>query len=140
MSSLKVVLQNQNTHTFLWITVLSCLCLFSGNFSTPPIKFCRLHPSEPLKLFCFTCNQFTCRDCQLTAHKNHRYRLSPLTGVLRPPSGRSHPSALPHPPVRYQFVSEVLEDLKKQLELLVQPIKALSDTLRRSLLDMEIRY
>lgn len=44
-----------------------------GNLSILPIKFCRVHPSEALKLFCFTCSQLTCRDCQLMAHKNHRY-------------------------------------------------------------------
>lgn len=52
---------------------------FSGNdsFSTAPTKFCRVHPSEALKLFCFTCSQFTCRDCQLMDHKSHRCAQAP---------------------------------------------------------------
>ncbi|XP_051255280.1 E3 ubiquitin-protein ligase TRIM33 isoform X1 [Dicentrarchus labrax] len=83
----------------------------AGGVSTPPIKFCRLHPSEPLKLFCFTCSQLTCRDCQLMAHMNHRY----------------------------QFVSEALDNLKKHVEDLVQPIRAHRDTIRQSILDMETR-
>ncbi|XP_070767827.1 E3 ubiquitin-protein ligase TRIM33 [Enoplosus armatus] len=83
----------------------------AGGVPTPPTKFCRLHPSEPLKLFCFTCNQLTCRDCQLTAHMNHRY----------------------------QFVSEAVGSLKKQLEVWVQPIRAHRGTARQSLLDMETR-
>ncbi|XP_075934494.1 uncharacterized protein trim33l isoform X1 [Anarhichas minor] len=83
----------------------------AGDVSTPPIKFCRLHPSEPLKLFCFTCNQLTCRDCQLAAHMNHRY----------------------------QFVKEALNNVKQQLEEVVQPITAQRDTVRRSLMDMKIR-
>ncbi|XP_044062713.1 mucin-5AC isoform X2 [Siniperca chuatsi] len=83
----------------------------AGAVSTPPTKFCRLHPSETLKLFCFTCNQLTCRDCQLMTHMNHRY----------------------------QFVSEALDSLKKQLEVLVQPIGAHGGTARQTLLDMETR-
>ncbi|XP_068586095.1 E3 ubiquitin-protein ligase TRIM33 isoform X2 [Cebidichthys violaceus] len=83
----------------------------AGDVSTPPIKFCRLHPSEPLKLFCFTCNQFTCRDCQLASHMNHSY----------------------------QFVKEALNNVKQQLEEVVQPITAQRDTVRRSLMDMKIR-
>ncbi|XP_074510464.1 uncharacterized protein trim33l isoform X2 [Sebastes fasciatus] len=83
----------------------------AGGVSTPPTKFCRLHPSEPLKLYCFTCNQLTCRDCQLTAHMNHRY----------------------------QFVREALHTLKKQLEVRVQPIRAQGDRVSRILLDMETR-
>ncbi|XP_070823525.1 transcription intermediary factor 1-beta isoform X2 [Chaetodon trifascialis] len=78
---------------------------------SPPIKFCSLHPSEQLKLYCVTCSRLTCRDCQLMAHINHRYH----------------------------FVSEVLDSVKKQLQVLVQPLRAHSDTVRQSLLDMETR-
>ncbi|KAM9353584.1 uncharacterized protein trim33l [Symphorus nematophorus] len=83
----------------------------AGGVSTPPIKFCRLHPSEPLKLFCFTCKQLTCRDCQLMIHMNHRY----------------------------QFVDEAVETLKKQLELWAQPVRIQRDRVRQSLQDMEAR-
>nr|XP_046256117.1 E3 ubiquitin-protein ligase TRIM33 isoform X2 [Scatophagus argus] len=83
----------------------------AGSVSTPPTQFCRLHPSESLKLFCLTCNQRTCRDCQLMAHMNHRY----------------------------QFVSEVLDGLKKQLEDWLQPVRGQRDRVRQSLLDMETR-
>jgi hypothetical protein len=34
---------------------------------------CPIHPMEPLKLFCDTCDRLTCRDCQLTSHKDHKY-------------------------------------------------------------------
>ncbi|XP_068426929.1 E3 ubiquitin-protein ligase TRIM33 isoform X2 [Clinocottus analis] len=83
----------------------------AGDVSTPPVKFCRLHPSEPLKLYCFTCNKLTCRDCQLAAHMNHRY----------------------------QFVKEALAAVKKQLQQGVQPITVQRDTMRRNLLDMKTR-
>ncbi|XP_056236749.1 E3 ubiquitin-protein ligase TRIM33 isoform X3 [Seriola aureovittata] len=83
----------------------------TGEISAPPTKFCRHHPSEPLKLYCFTCYQYTCRDCQLMAHMNHRY----------------------------QFVTEALVNMKKQLEAWVQPIRAQRETVRRSLQDMETR-
>ncbi|CAI5661597.1 unnamed protein product [Oreochromis niloticus] len=82
-----------------------------GNILSSPTKFCRLHPSEPLKLICFTCKQLTCRDCQLTTHMNHRYR----------------------------FVSEAVVSLKKQLDVYVHSMKRQEDTVRRSLQDMETR-
>jgi len=37
------------------------------------VEFCKEHPSEPLQLFCETCDMLTCRDCQLQHHKEHRY-------------------------------------------------------------------
>ncbi|XP_047196875.1 uncharacterized protein trim33l isoform X2 [Hippoglossus stenolepis] len=82
-----------------------------GNVSTLPTKFCRLHPSEPLKLFCRTCFQYTCRDCQLIGHMNHRYL----------------------------FVSDALNHTKKQLVTWTQPIRAQRDTASRSLKDMQTR-
>jgi len=36
--------------------------------------FCKVHPSEKLKLFCANCDKLTCRDCQLVEHKDHRYQ------------------------------------------------------------------
>uniref|UniRef100_A0A8D3B8P8 Transcription intermediary factor 1-beta-like n=1 Tax=Scophthalmus maximus TaxID=52904 RepID=A0A8D3B8P8_SCOMX len=82
-----------------------------GKVSAHPTKFCRLHPCEPLKLYCFTCSQFTCRDCQLMAHMDHRYL----------------------------FVTKALDGVKKGIEALLQPITSQRDTLRRSLQDLQTR-
>ncbi|PRD30457.1 UNVERIFIED_CONTAM: Trim33 [Trichonephila clavipes] len=35
---------------------------------------CSQHSSEQLKLYCETCDQLTCRDCQLNIHKEHKYQ------------------------------------------------------------------
>uniref|UniRef100_A0A8C7EHN9 Transcription intermediary factor 1-beta-like n=1 Tax=Nothoprocta perdicaria TaxID=30464 RepID=A0A8C7EHN9_NOTPE len=35
---------------------------------------CAVHKHEPLVLFCDTCDTLTCRDCQLSAHKDHQYQ------------------------------------------------------------------
>ncbi|XP_061577103.1 transcription intermediary factor 1-alpha-like [Cololabis saira] len=35
---------------------------------------CNIHRQEPLKLFCETCDLLTCRDCQLSEHKDHNYQ------------------------------------------------------------------
>uniref|UniRef100_A0A1A8GYQ0 Tripartite motif-containing 33-like n=1 Tax=Nothobranchius korthausae TaxID=1143690 RepID=A0A1A8GYQ0_9TELE len=77
----------------------------------PPIKFCKLHPREPLRLFCFTCNHLTCRDCQLLAHKNHRF----------------------------SFANEAVDGLRKKLDACMQPIRAQMEASRKSLQDMEMR-
>ncbi|CAB1412658.1 unnamed protein product [Pleuronectes platessa] len=42
--------------------------------STQRPMFCDIHKQEPLKLFCDTCDQLTCRDCQLVKHKDHNYQ------------------------------------------------------------------
>ncbi|XP_037532480.1 E3 ubiquitin-protein ligase TRIM33 [Nematolebias whitei] len=82
---------------------------YSGFVS--PTKFCKLHSSEPLKLFCLTCVQLTCRDCQLVSHKNHSFG----------------------------FVSEVSENLKKQLDSYRQLLGQKMEESTRSLRDMETR-
>lgn len=35
--------------------------------------YCIIHPHEQLSLFCQTCDRLTCRDCQLTDHRDHKY-------------------------------------------------------------------
>ncbi|KAM9309177.1 E3 ubiquitin-protein ligase TRIM33 [Pholidichthys leucotaenia] len=79
--------------------------------STLPTKFCRLHPSEPLQLLCFTCKEFTCRDCQLTSHMNHSY----------------------------QFVKEAMTVLRKKVDYYSASVETQRDVIRRSLKNMEIR-
>ena len=32
---------------------------------------CEIHPCESLELFCETCGVLTCRDCQLSLHRDH---------------------------------------------------------------------
>ena len=39
----------------------------------PTELFCPAHPTEPLQLFCDSCDVLTCRDCQLQKHRDHHY-------------------------------------------------------------------
>ena len=41
----------------------------------PPIKKCHTH-EEPLMVYCFDCNSLICRDCTVTAHRDHKYEFS----------------------------------------------------------------
>ncbi|KAG8303488.1 hypothetical protein J6590_007142 [Homalodisca vitripennis] len=36
--------------------------------------FCSVHRQEKLSLFCETCDRLTCRDCQLSDHRDHKYK------------------------------------------------------------------
>ncbi|XP_038608625.1 transcription intermediary factor 1-beta [Tachyglossus aculeatus] len=36
--------------------------------------YCSVHKHEPLVLFCDSCDTLTCRDCQLSDHKDHQYQ------------------------------------------------------------------
>ncbi|NXK01238.1 TIF1B factor, partial [Corythaixoides concolor] len=38
------------------------------------VVYCSVHEREPLALFCDTCDTLTCRDCQLSGHRDHQYQ------------------------------------------------------------------
>lgn len=40
----------------------------------PKSLFCSVHRQERLSLFCETCDRLTCRDCQLSEHREHKYK------------------------------------------------------------------
>lgn len=40
----------------------------------PNCLFCSIHSHEQLSLFCQTCDRLTCRDCQLSDHRDHKYK------------------------------------------------------------------
>lgn len=37
---------------------------------------CPVHHNEQLTLFCENCDILTCRDCQLTDHRDHKYKFT----------------------------------------------------------------
>ncbi|XP_066591209.1 E3 ubiquitin-protein ligase TRIM33 isoform X3 [Prorops nasuta] len=44
------------------------------NKKTGGYLFCTIHTHEQLSLFCQSCDRLTCRDCQLSEHRNHKYK------------------------------------------------------------------
>ncbi|XP_049937524.1 E3 ubiquitin-protein ligase TRIM33-like isoform X2 [Schistocerca serialis cubense] len=42
--------------------------------NAPRSLYCAVHRQERLSLFCETCDKLTCRDCQLTDHRDHKYK------------------------------------------------------------------
>lgn len=38
--------------------------------------YCPIHPHEYLAVFCQTCDTLTCRDCQLTVHREHKHKFN----------------------------------------------------------------
>jgi DNA-binding beta-propeller fold protein YncE len=40
-------------------------------------KLCTKHPTEPIKIYCETCDELICRDCTVKAHRDHNYDLIP---------------------------------------------------------------
>ncbi|MBN3295482.1 TIF1B factor, partial [Amia calva] len=73
-----------------------------------PTLFCPSHRQEPLKLFCVSCDQLTCRDCQLTDHRQHKY----------------------------QYVSEAVASRRQKLQVLLEALRqqgaAVTDRLREN--------
>lgn len=47
-----------------------------ANILSPTNLFCYVHPHEKLSLFCENCDKLTCRDCQLTEHRDHKYKFT----------------------------------------------------------------
>ncbi|KAG5264491.1 hypothetical protein AALO_G00254360 [Alosa alosa] len=73
--------------------------------------YCPIHKDEPYKLYCITCGQLTCRDCQLTLHRNHSF----------------------------QFMGEVVSERRQKLEALVHRVKKQRACTQRSIQDLEGR-
>ena len=38
---------------------------------------CPKHPTEPIKIYCETCDELICRDCTVKTHRDHSYDLIP---------------------------------------------------------------
>ncbi|XP_037945595.1 E3 ubiquitin-protein ligase TRIM33 isoform X2 [Teleopsis dalmanni] len=47
-----------------------------GAAGVDKLHLCNLHPQEKLSLFCETCDKLTCRDCQLSDHRDHKYKFA----------------------------------------------------------------
>ena len=41
------------------------------------VSMCPKHTTEPIKIYCETCDQVICRDCTVKTHRNHNYDLIP---------------------------------------------------------------
>ena len=51
----------------------------ASNMVTPKkvTTLCTKHPTEPIKIYCETCDQLICRDCTVKTHRDHNYDLIP---------------------------------------------------------------
>ncbi|KAG7469518.1 hypothetical protein MATL_G00129640 [Megalops atlanticus] len=76
-----------------------------------PTVFCPTHREEPVKLFCMTCDKLTCRDCQLTYHRNHSYK----------------------------FLDEAIAAQREEIESLMVRVRQQRETVKQSLLDLDGR-
>ncbi|KAJ8287957.1 hypothetical protein COCON_G00006160 [Conger conger] len=76
-----------------------------------PTLYCPTHREEPMKLFCVSCNQLTCRDCQLTYHRNHGY----------------------------QFLNEAVTAQREQIESLMVRVRQQRAVVKQTLLDLDGR-
>ena len=48
----------------------------------PPAKKCQLH-DELLKIFCFDCNHFICRDCTVKVHRDHDFEFNHVAATKK---------------------------------------------------------
>ncbi|XP_037711126.1 transcription intermediary factor 1-alpha isoform X5 [Drosophila subpulchrella] len=48
----------------------------AGAAGVDKLHMCQLHTQEKLSLFCETCDKLTCRDCQLSDHRDHKYKFA----------------------------------------------------------------
>ena len=39
------------------------------------VMLCSKHPTEPMKIYCETCDKLVCRDCTVRTHREHNYDL-----------------------------------------------------------------
>ena len=81
------------------------------------ITLCLKHPTEPIKIYCETCDELICRDCTVKTHRDHSYDLIPDAF----PKHRDTIIASLEP-VKTQLacVSEVVQELNARSEKLEQ--------------------
>lgn len=82
----------------------------SSNSLNPANLYCSAHPQEKLSLFCEDCDKLTCRDCQLTEHRHHKYKFT-------------HEIALE----ARKFISSMLKDVTYKRVLLNSAMKVIVD-------------
>ncbi|XP_035287137.1 transcription intermediary factor 1-beta-like isoform X2 [Anguilla anguilla] len=76
-----------------------------------PTLYCSTHREERVKLICQLCDQATCRECQLTLHRNHRF----------------------------QFLHEAVAEEKGQIRSVMEDLRLQRQEVRRSLSDLDRR-
>lgn len=74
---------------------------------------CRKHKGEELKLYCITCSEVICRDCTVTArdHRDHSY----------------------------DFISQVIESEKADIEKHIKPLKEVLTTVENASKRVQVR-
>ncbi|XP_069047864.1 tripartite motif-containing protein 66-like [Lepisosteus oculatus] len=83
----------------------------SKGVRSAPTLFCPAHREEPLKLFCVSCDQVTCRDCQLTYHRHHRY----------------------------QFVEEAVSSQRQHILSLLEHVRQQHERVKKMILELDLR-
>ncbi|CAI5665388.1 transcription intermediary factor 1-alpha isoform X10 [Oreochromis niloticus] len=91
--------------------------------------FCHIHKQEPLKLFCETCDLLTCRDCQLTKHKDHSYQF--LEDAYK--NHKEHMERMTHQlQEKKKLIEEVSDSINSGLLLVEQNHTSVRDEIKKS--------
>uniref|UniRef100_A0A3Q4HLE1 RING-type E3 ubiquitin transferase n=1 Tax=Neolamprologus brichardi TaxID=32507 RepID=A0A3Q4HLE1_NEOBR len=91
--------------------------------------FCHIHKQEPLKLFCETCDLLTCRDCQLTKHKDHSYQF--LEDAYK--NHKEHMEHMTHQlQEKKKLIKEVSDSINSGLLLVEQNRTSVRDEIKKS--------
>ena len=73
------VLSHQRMKTFCGHKILSLEEAKAVVGSDPTVSKCETH-NEEVKIYCFECNSFICRDCAIKDHNGHRHEYTTVAG------------------------------------------------------------
>ncbi|XP_063054643.1 mucin-2 [Engraulis encrasicolus] len=95
--------------------------------------YCFSHKGEPIKFFCTTCNQLTCRNCQLVDHRNHNYQmLSEMISAVKERLQTLRDQVIK----QKRKVSQSVQELEQRLQNVTQQKKSLKKKLSLVVLKM----
>ncbi|XP_014089165.1 E3 ubiquitin-protein ligase TRIM33 isoform X2 [Bactrocera oleae] len=79
------------------------------------LHMCHLHPQEKLSLFCETCDKLTCRDCQLSDHRDHKYKFAHEIATETRQALKTLVSEINYKRFLLSSATKVIDDRQKQI-------------------------
>ncbi|XP_067615834.1 E3 ubiquitin-protein ligase TRIM33 isoform X3 [Eurosta solidaginis] len=86
-----------------------------GAAGVDKLHMCHLHPQEKLSLFCETCDKLTCRDCQLSDHRDHKYKFAHEIATETRQALKTLVSEINYKRFLLSSATKVIDDRQKQI-------------------------
>ncbi|XP_065215933.1 E3 ubiquitin-protein ligase TRIM33-like [Planococcus citri] len=94
---------------------------------------CSTHPQEKLTLFCETCDKLTCRDCQLTEHRQHNYK---FIDEIATQTRKNIDTLLAEVNYKRQLLKSAMKVIDDRQQMIVDKKKALNNEIMQAFMKL----